>query len=57
MTLTLFLGAFLTNGKEVVDGTWPWLAAISAEESGDMFCGGTLISDKWVVTSAHCVEE
>ncbi|XP_069463802.1 plasminogen [Ambystoma mexicanum] len=35
--------------------SWPW--QISLRTSFNMhFCGGTLISDQWVVTATHCLE-
>ncbi|XP_051830619.1 chymotrypsinogen B-like [Antechinus flavipes] len=42
----------IANGKEAVPGSWPW--QVSLQRRGAHFCGGTLISNKWVVTAAHC---
>ena len=35
-------------------GLYPWMAALFVD--GKYFCGGTLISEEWVVTAAHCVD-
>ncbi|XP_051830620.1 chymotrypsinogen B2-like [Antechinus flavipes] len=43
----------IANGKEAVPGSWPWQVSLQ-ESTGAHFCGGTLISNKWVVTAAHC---
>jgi len=32
---------------------YPWMVAMLFK--GHYYCGGTLISDKYVVTAAHCV--
>ena len=33
---------------------YPWMAAVYNEDT-EMFCGGTLISSKYVVSAAHCI--
>ncbi|XP_043935033.1 chymotrypsinogen A-like [Protopterus annectens] len=45
--------ARIVNGEEAVSGSWPWQVSLQTQ-SGWHFCGGSLISDQWVVTAAHC---
>lgn len=44
----------VVGGRPADPNEWPWLAALVYPE-GDSFCGGTLISDTYVITAAHCV--
>nr|XP_034957693.1 chymotrypsinogen B-like [Zootoca vivipara] len=43
----------IVNGEEAVPGSWPWQVSLQ-ERSGWHFCGGSLVSERWVVTAAHC---
>jgi len=43
----------IIEGVPVAAGQWPWLVAIGRSEGG-LMCGGSLISDRWVLTAAHC---
>lgn len=36
-------------------GAWPWLIALY--QDGIFHCGGVILSDKWVLTAAHCVNQ
>lgn len=36
-------------------GAWPWLIALY--QDGIFHCGGVVLSDKWVLTAAHCVNQ
>ena len=44
----------IVGGEEATAHTYPWMAALFVD--GKYFCGGTLISDEWVLTAAHCVD-
>uniref|UniRef100_A0A8C0GY03 chymotrypsin n=1 Tax=Chelonoidis abingdonii TaxID=106734 RepID=A0A8C0GY03_CHEAB len=45
--------ARIVNGETVVPGSWPWQVSLQ-DNTGFHFCGGSLISENWVVTAAHC---
>lgn len=51
------LSTRIAFGTEVSENQWPWLAAIISKENKMLFCGGTLISLKSVLTAAHCIHE
>lgn len=48
---------FLVGGQDVAQGSWPWLVAIFINRvpGPEYICGGTLVSEKAIVTAAHCV--
>ncbi|EDO34771.1 predicted protein [Nematostella vectensis] len=49
-------GARVINGQNAQPHSWPW--QISLRPYGRYHsCGGTLISDRWVVTASHCVHK
>ncbi|XP_064471947.1 venom protease-like [Ornithodoros turicata] len=47
----------VVGGKVADPGSWPWMAAIYLKTDGDhkVSCGGALVSERHVVTAAHCV--
>ncbi|CAB0012252.1 unnamed protein product, partial [Nesidiocoris tenuis] len=51
----------IVNGVASVLGAWPWMAVLGFKSSPTdgihWECGGTLITNRHVVTAAHCLEE
>ena len=43
----------VTGGRPTSSKEWPWVAAILI--NGEQVCGGVLITDRHILTAAHCV--
>ncbi|XP_001600824.4 uncharacterized protein LOC100116291 isoform X3 [Nasonia vitripennis] len=44
--------ARIVGGGSSSAGSWPWQVALYKE--GDYQCGGVIVSDRWIVSAAHC---
>ncbi|CAG2176626.1 unnamed protein product [Oppiella nova] len=47
----------VVGGRETRNGAHPWMVVIKRKGSSNWFCGGTLISNQYVLTAAHCFWE
>ncbi|KAM9208248.1 prostasin [Dugong dugon] len=44
--------ARITGGSNAAPGQWPWQVSITY--NGNHVCGGSLMSEQWVLSAAHC---
>ncbi|XP_062249754.1 coagulation factor IXa [Platichthys flesus] len=47
----------IVGGQMVTPGEIPWQVALVFHSSGELFCGGSILGESWVVTAAHCLAE
>ncbi|CAG2107386.1 unnamed protein product [Medioppia subpectinata] len=48
----------IMGGSHAYMGEWPWMVRLLSCSDGHCYgCGGSLISDQWVLTAAHCVDQ
>ncbi|XP_005163955.1 chymotrypsinogen A [Danio rerio] len=50
------LNTKIVGGLNATEGSWPWQASINFKSTGQFFCSGSLISERWVLTAASCFQ-
>ncbi|KAL7013189.1 hypothetical protein ACKWTF_015245 [Chironomus riparius] len=45
----------IIGGTNIKPNSYPWIAALMTPK-GQLFCGGTLVSNRKVVSAAHCIQ-
>jgi len=46
----------IVGGKDAIPYSWPWQVALF-KNGNYQTCGGSLISNQWVMLAAHCIED
>ena len=54
---SLQFGPSIAGGTDTLVNQYPWIVRVIAQSEGVWFhlCGGTIISESYVLTAAHCV--
>lgn len=45
---------FMFNGEKAVNGQFPYQAAIQSRKDNAHLCSGSIINNRYILTSAHC---
>ena len=47
---------YVANGVSTKHVDWPWYVQLIIRSDAEAYCGGTIISDKHILTAAHCFD-
>ena len=55
---TVGMNARIVNGENAVPNSWPMMVSLKSHQNFDEhFCGGTILTESYILTAAHCVDQ
>ncbi|XP_053305162.1 prothrombin [Spea bombifrons] len=53
--LASYMAGRVVHGEDAQQGSAPWQVMLFKKSPQELLCGASLISDRWVLTAAHCI--